>query len=127
MKKYYLILSEGAYSDYSPTYYSGNTEITQEEFDKKGKEIGDFLIDKLAKCPTRIHDKIKCAKEYWPHVCNHEETEVYWEDTGEKAHSYELAPMWFKQMENWIKENGFEELPKDIPEINVSYSEIPHN
>jgi hypothetical protein len=124
--KYYLILSDGEYSDYSPTYYVGSKEITQDELDKKGKEVGNSLYTKLAECPTRAHDKVKCAKSYWRGVCDHEETEPYWPDTLEKAHPYQLGGMWFKEMEKWIKENGFEELPKDIPEINVSYSEIPH-
>lgn len=127
MKNYYLILSNGAYSDYSPTYYIGNKEITKEEFTKKGKEVGDSLYKKLSECQRRTHDRIKCAKEYWRGICGHEETELYWPDTLEKAHSYQLSSTWFKEMEKWIKENGFEELPQDIPEINVSYSEIPHN
>jgi len=125
--KHYLILSDGCYSDYSPTYYTGDKEITQEEFDAKGKEIGDSLYDKLSKCKTRVHDRKECSKTHWRGVCNHEETELYWDDTLKKASSSQLSGMWFKEMEKWIIEQGFEELPKNIPETNVAYSEIPHS
>lgn len=126
MEKYYLILSEGEYSDYDPVYFVGGKQITQDQLNKKGEETGDCLYQKLSECTVRIHDREACSKKYYGIQCNHEETEAYWQDTGEQAHSYQLAEMWFKEMEKWIKEQGFENLPTDIPEINVAYSEIPH-
>jgi hypothetical protein len=120
--KYYLILSEGAYSDYSPTYYVGDKEITYSEFKKKGEEIGDLLLSKFDNLPTREHNRIKCEKYYDGRIkCTHEELEKYWEESLEKAHRYDLKSMWMKEMEKWIFENGFEELPSDIPEINIYY------
>ncbi len=44
MKEFYLKLSEGEYSSYSPDYYVGNNEITQKELDEKGKTVGDEVI-----------------------------------------------------------------------------------
>lgn len=41
--KYFVILSQGAYSDYSPEYFMGDVEITNKEFQLKGLEIGDRL------------------------------------------------------------------------------------
>lgn len=45
MKKYFVILSQGEYSDYSPIYYMGDVKITKKEMDFEGKKIGDSLID----------------------------------------------------------------------------------
>ncbi len=115
MEKYYLILSEGAYSDYSPTYYVGDKLITQEEFDVKGREVGDEVESWFATLPE------KEFKDWRGELA----TSKYDPATDEKLNSYSLASIWNDKMATWIKEQGFVELPENIPEINVSYSEIP--
>ena len=86
----YVILSEGAYSDYDPKYFCGREPITQAELDMKGREIGDAL-----------------------HATKQEDQD-----------SYDLRELWFEKMRAWLSTKGYEELPKEIPEINVYY-DIP--
>ena len=118
---YYIILSEGEYSDYSPQYFVGSREITREELDKKGIEVGDSLFEWFDSLPKRTH--VPCKWKCWS-GCPQEES--YGED-GERVYSHELAEKWFEQMKVWVKERGFEPLPEQIPEINVAYSDIPNS
>jgi len=122
--KHYLILSEGAYSDYSPIYFSGSKEITQKEFDKKGEEVGDKLFAWFDTLPEREH---KTGLYHNTHYSSCKPTEKYYPETGEMAYSGGLAEKWFKEMEKWILSQGFERLPEEIPEINVGYSDIPNS
>jgi len=117
----YIILSEGAYSDYSPTYYVGERLITQEEMDKKSIEIGDKLYAEFDALPTRKHEPCFNGE----HFSYCKPMEKYYPDTGERAYSGDLAPKFFKQMAEWLKEQGYLEISEPTAEINISYSEIP--
>ena len=52
-KEHYVILSNGEYSDYSPTYFRGEREITQNELDEQGVRIGDECMDWYENLPER--------------------------------------------------------------------------
>lgn len=123
--KHYLILSEGAYSDYSPIYFVGDREITQSEFNQKGREIGDSVIKEWEALPTRPH-----VCEEW---CFHgapipPKLEKYDPLNDNKfAGSYPRGDRWMKLMEEWIVSQGFERIPENISEININYSEFPSN
>lgn len=130
----YIILSNGAYSDYAPTYYVSEKEVTQIELDEKGRSVGDECIAMFNSLPERPHDVIRCETQSLSdkafgvaYKCKHDPMDKYWPETGKEAYSSQLSGIWFKKMETWLKEEEFKELPSDIPEINVSYSDIPHN
>lgn len=111
-KKYFVILSYGAYSDYEPIYFMGDIPITQKELDRKGKEIGDYLIAEYESLPERPDDR--------------EGVEKYDPATNKTIFSPSFEE-WFSLMKKWLlKEKGYEKLPSDIPEINVYY-DIPHS
>lgn len=115
IKGYYVILSTGAYSDYDPEYFVGAMEITKEDLDKQGEFIGDELLDWYDSLPEKESkgwDGIRSVK-YDPN----EPEGCIW--------SGDLAEKWIERMEKWLEEKGFRKLPEGIPEINVSYSEIP--
>lgn len=117
-ERYYVILSEGSYSYYSPTYFVGSLPISKEELEFEAKRLGDELYDWLDSLPIRP-SKSKWASEG--------EKEVYDPTTWETFYSSQLAERFMKQMTTWVKERGFEELPEEIPEINVAYSDLPTN
>ena len=106
--KYFVILSEGEYSDYSPVYFMGEVEITQKELDKKGEEVGDSLYDWFDGLPKRL---VKPCEEAHSHyvLCNENvgKEELYYPETGEKAYSEDLSKKWFETMSVWLKEKGF--------------------
>lgn len=123
--KYYLILSEGAYSDYSPEYFIGEKEVTKEVFEAKGREVGDRVIQEHEDAPVRPH---VCGKYcYHSSFSPKPETEKFNPDTGESLYFHAKAGDWMSYMREWVLEQGFEPLPEDIPEINTAYSEFPHN
>lgn len=127
--QYYLILSEGAYSDYSPIYYVGDKEITYNEFLKKGKEIGDEVINEWESLPERPHickDNYCCV---YTALGKPKKTEKY-DPNDLKRYISNSGPMsndWFDKMEKWIFSQGFKKIPDNIPELNSSYSEFPSN
>lgn len=115
----YVILSQGAYSDYSPDYYVGEQLITQEDLDKKGREVGDMILAEYEANPERPH-----ISEYsW----DREITERYNPDTGERVTTYEHGDKWIEHMITWLNSLGFTKLPSAIPEININYGDMPHN
>lgn len=124
--KYYIILSTGSYSDYEAQYYCGDIKITQDELDKKAKETTKEMLDLLDSLPLR---KVELCQEQHSHefYCktNPNETERYFPETGEIAHSFSLFHKWQEKMIQWLKEKGFEKLPEDIPEINTYYFDMP--
>jgi hypothetical protein len=124
MKKYYLILSEGAYSDYTPTYFVGDEEITEEEFTKVGKQIGDLIIEEWENYPERKH----ICNKYCYHFGGVPISEKYDPENPKRyiGHNPDSED-WFNKMKEWILQKGFEELPKNIPELNSQYSEFPNN
>ena len=112
MKKYFVILSEGAYSDYSPDYYIGYIEITQEELSEKGKEVGRFLMEQYNLLPER-----KSTSVYeW----DKDKMEKYDVNT-DKTIFVPSDRDWQPIMEQWLFEKGYEKLPDNIPEINIYY------
>lgn len=119
--KYYVILSKGAYSDYSPEYFVGPREITQAEFSEKAQKTGDFVIEEFTSLPERKHEHTSdfCCKrtQYGP-------TEKYWPESGRTAYRPD-GSRFMELMRAWIKQEGFVELPDGIPEINVEYSDFP--
>jgi len=116
--KYFVVLSQGAYSDYSPDYYIGDEPITQKELDVKGAEVGDFIISEFEKLPERPF-----SGEY---NYSNETVEKYDPKTNKRMWQPGFSE-WQPLMENWLKEKGYKKLPTSLPEINVSYSDIPHN
>ena len=112
--KYFIILSEGAYSDYSPDYYMGEIEITQGELNDKAMEIGTKLEDWRKSLPLRE------VTDWSGNLCD----EPYDPKTGEGIYSWSLKTKWFIKMREWLFSKGYQELPSNIPEINVYY-DIP--
>jgi len=107
-KKYFVILSTGEYSDYEPHYFMGDIPITQEELDKKSKEITDYLIAEYESFPERP------ATVSW----YDREMERYDPITNERV-PQPYFYTWFPLMEKWlVEEKGYEKLPDNIPEIN---------
>ncbi len=115
-KKYFVILSVGAYSNYSPYYYYGDNEITKEQLDKKGEEVGDKLMEEYLSLPER--------KETSGFTWKENETERYNPNTKETV--YPPRDMEFIEiMEKWLlEEMNYEKVDDDCPEINVYY-DIP--
>ena len=114
--KHFVILSTGAYSEYSPCYYGGEEEITQEEMDFKAREIGDKLIKEYNELPERKVEKIYS----WQN-----ETEKFNPETNKTVYppkDYIFNEIFSKWL---IEEKGYEELV-NIPEVNVYY-DLPHN
>lgn len=101
---YYVILSQGEYSDYRQTWFGGPNEITQEEFDEVGVRFGDELT------------KWYYGLEKLDYGCKNEEGKIITE--------YDLAGMWNEKMISWLEAQGYETL-KSSAEINVAYSDIP--
>ncbi len=122
-KKYYAVLSQGCYSDYSPEYYIGEYPLTQEEFEKKAKEVGDAIISEFENYPEREHI---CKNTWCCYPPNKMKTEKFNPATGERVYSPD-EQKWEKIMVEWLQSLGFEKLPKEIPEINIEYSDVPHN
>ena len=114
-KEHYVILSNGEYSDYSPTYFRGEREITQNELDEQGVRIGDECMDWYENLPERTILDWRGEPERVRHD----------PETDENIWSHDLSDQWFARMKNWIIAQGYEQFPEDIPEINVSYSDIP--
>lgn len=119
--KYFVILSEGAYSEYSPEYWMGDIEITQEEFDKKGKEIGDLVIEEFNKLPARKHTCDRGNREYCFHYYSYDNGYVRFDPLTNKEYSRPPQSRWQEKIEAWLTEKGYSKLPCDIPEINCHY------
>ncbi len=120
---HFAILSEGSYSDYSPRYYIGDYALTNDEFQKKGKEIGDLVIREFESYPERPH---VCRSEWCCSLYSSAETEKYDPSTNDRVYRVD-EEKWTKLMEEWLSALGFERLPEGIPEINIEYSDVPHN
>lgn len=121
---YYVILSEGAYSDYSPQYFVGEREITKEELDARGAIVGDAVILEWENAPIRAHihrNKYCCTWQFSPKILE----EKYNPETGEAYGSYPTAQRWLELMSMWLVNEGYQRLPEEIPEINTSYSDFP--
>lgn len=119
--RHYLILSRGAYSEYSPEYFVGDKEITQKKFDKKAREIGDLCLAEFEALPEREH---KHTSQWCCSFGRHETTEKFDPQTGKKVYS-PFDDKWWKRMNEFIAEQGFTPLPDNIPEINIAYSDYP--
>lgn len=119
MKQHYVILSSGAYSDYSPIYFVGDKEITQEQLKNKSEEIGTQMWNEWIAIPTRRQ------KSYW----NDTEIDKKYDPENPKRYISDSGPdedEFMEEMKEWLKTEGFEELPLNIPEINVYY-DVPGN
>jgi len=111
--KYFVILSTGAYSDYSPTYYIGDEEITEKEFKDKGRELGDYLLNKYNELPEREHKKVADWDD--------QKIERYNPETG-KTIMRPSNDEWFILMDEWLTvQKEYKTLPNNIPEINCYY------
>lgn len=106
MEAYYVILSSGAYSDYSPVYFVGPTKVTQEELKTKSLEIGDAMWAYFESLPER-------NGEFGSHRYDPETNDYVGicPDEGE----------FIEKMSEWLYSIGYQKLPSDIPEINVYY------
>ena len=111
--KYYVILSTGSYSDYDPQYFVGEKrEITQEELDEAGRRVGDEIYDWYDKLPKR--KSTDGLVKYDP-------------DTEKRVYEYSsLKKIWFSKMKIWLEDNGFEQAPENIPEININFDLPTH-
>lgn len=121
--KHYAILSSGCYSDYFPVYYIGDYPLTQEEFDKKGREVGDRVIAEHINYPERPH---VCTADWCCYKPGELKTEKFNPDTNKRVYGVDDSK-WTKTMEDWLFSLGFEQIPDNIPEINLAYSDVPHN
>lgn len=123
--QHFVILSQGAYSDYSPTYYMGPNPLSKEELDELGKKIGDECIRNWRELPEREHVHSdwcfgRCPKyeRYNPiEDCN----------VSSPFDNYGMTPSWHTRMEEELTKLGFTKLPEEIPEINVLYNDYPSN
>ena len=120
---HFVILSSGAYSDYSPEYFVGEYPLTQEEFDKKGRDLGDEIIAEFEALPEREH---KCDTWCWHQVTGKVELEKYNPVTGKRCYHPD-GTEWETRMKEWLTSLGFQPLPDEIPEINIEYGDVPHN
>jgi len=112
--KNFVILSTGAYSEYNPRYYYGLFPITQEELDKKGKEIGDIVIKEFLELPEV---EVEMGRVVYT---------VRQDKNGQKISSPDYC-RWFDLMELWLLgEMDYEKVPEGIPEVNVYY-DVPSN
>lgn len=125
----FVILSSGSYSDYYPTYYMGTVEITQEDLDQKGTEIGDMLLAEW-NAVRRVHhvheitwreETCDVTASRYSSVCP-EFDEV--DESGKKISKSSIDKKWNPLMEEWLDEKGYKKLPEKIPEINIYY-DIP--
>ena len=111
--KHYVILSSGAYSDYSPIYFIGERKVTQEELNQKSLDIGDFMWKKFNELPERkgedYYGRPKMIKY------NPEKPDVY---IGGSPSDDEFI----EKMSTWLICEGFEMIPTTgVPEINIYY------
>lgn len=112
--KYFVILSQGAYSDYDPEYYYGDREITQEELNKKSIEVGDSFMKEYLGFPERE------STSKWAITGDKEK---YNPKTGEVVYQPSESE-YLEIMGKWLEnEMGYEKVG-DSPEINVYY-DIP--
>lgn len=117
--KHFVILSSGAYSSYSPIYFMSDNLLTKEELDKKGIEVGDKLFEEFDKNPERP------TKSTWE--SNKGRLEKYSIMNGETLYPPN-GDEFIEIMEKWlVEEKGFKKIPNDLPEINVSYGELPNS
>lgn len=125
----FVILSSGAYSDYSPNYYVGRDEITQEELDKKGVEIGDLLLIEWQNVKEVPHVHVKdifgetcdVTSKKWNRNCPDFDKV---DENGKRTWKGKIDSKWTPLMEEWLTSKGFSIVPDDIPEINTYY-DIP--
>ena len=109
----YLILSSGAYSDYSPTYFAGEKEITQAELTAKSLEISDKQWSEWEALPEieAINWKNKPIMTKY----NPDQPKIYVSDNGPDS------GVFIEKMSEWLKTEGYEPVPNGLPEINVYY------
>lgn len=113
--KYFVILSQGAYSDYCPNYYYGDNEITKEQFNKKGEEVGDKLIEEYLSLPERKDT----SGRYW----NDGEKERFNPITNKTVYKPN-SRIFIEIMEKWLIEEMNYKKVEECPEINCCY-DIP--
>jgi hypothetical protein len=109
--KNYIILSSGAYSDYSPTYFFGDREITQDELQQKAYEIGDKMWAEWEALPER-------DGEFGRHK--------YDPLTTKYAGIHPDGNEFIEKMAKWLEAEGYEPVPTGLPEINVYY-DVPRS
>lgn len=126
-KVYYLILSRGCYSDYSPDYYYGKFEITQKQLDERAKEVCIEVYKKYDSLPLRKKISCKYYHEHASYCSDGKEDEKFIPETGKSFSPYKIEDWFWEDMKTWVKEQGFEELPKEIPEINIEFSDLPYD
>lgn len=112
--KNYLILSSGSYSDYEPTYFVGEKVITQEELTAKAEEIGTKMWNEWVQYPTRTQ------RENWSNRIIEQkydplEPEKYISNSGPDDDEF------IKKLTEWLATQGYEQVPDNLPEINVYY------
>ncbi len=126
MKKYHhVIIAEGSYEDYTPTYYVGEVQISESDFDKKAKEIGDKCVKFYLGLPERPIPEGKYGS--WSG-----KLEISLQDKGlekfnpitlKKISGQDIDNQWLLLMEGWIYSLGYEKLSNvygsdDTPYIN---------
>jgi hypothetical protein len=102
---YAVLLSQGEYSDYSPTYFIGPRYLGQEELNQNAVRIGDEL---------RAWWRTLTVKDYG--MREDEDGRVVW--------AAEVGTRWWARMEAWLASEGFEKVETDVS-INVCYNDIP--
>ena len=112
MKNHYVILSVGAYSDYSPQYFVGETEITQEELTKKSLEIGDEMWKVWEELPEK--ERRDWRGEMVMGKYDPENPKKY---MGNSPRNEDFI----EKMTEWLYSIGYTEIPNGLPEINVYY------
>jgi hypothetical protein len=127
MKQSYIILSKGEYSDYNPTYYAATTEnpITHlglEQLERQSTIEAYKQCEALETRPhehsEKCHDSIFTCKQSIE-TLDPEGNQWY---VREPKH---LAPDFFWDiLKEKIEQRGYTPLPAEIPEINISYSDL---
>ena len=111
--KYYLILSSGAYSDYSPIYFVGEKEITQDELQQKAYEIGNKMWEWFENLPEKESvsswDGHTFMSKYDP------------ENPNKYISNGPDDDEFIEKMTEWLSIQGYEPIPRGLPEINVYY------
>ena len=115
----YIILSEGCYSDYTPTYYRGYNILDQETLDGFAKKA---CLDTYKKADTfikRPHYHNDCTL---PYFCNKED---YYDDKTYVSMSIFLEKSFWEKLKKQVNDYGYEQIEPPTAEINIGYSDLP--